>query len=162
MATTQAVGMMPSERVVTGREERRVIIASSVGTVFEWYDFYTYAFTSIYFAGSFFPAGDATSQLLATAGIFAVGFFMRPLGGWLFGWLADNRKWIAGATLSLADFAAAAHLSALDFMGDLDWSLSPATKDWYARIKSRPSFRGLLADRVPGASPPAHYADLDF
>ncbi|MBV9250958.1 MAG: glutathione S-transferase family protein [Acetobacteraceae bacterium] len=78
------------------------------------------------------------------------------------GWLADNRRWIAGAALSLADFAAAAHLSALDFMGDVDWSLSPSTKDWYARMKSRPSFRGLLADRVPGALPPPHYADLDF
>lgn len=78
------------------------------------------------------------------------------------GWLAENRKWLAGATLSLADFAAAAHLSALDFIGDVDWSLSPPAKDWYARIKSRPSFRGLLADRVPGMTAPEHYADLDF
>ena len=50
----------------------------------------TYAFTSIYFAAAFFPTGDTTSQLMATAGIFAVGFFMRPLGGWLFGWIADT------------------------------------------------------------------------
>ena len=78
------------------------------------------------------------------------------------GWLAETRKWLAGANLSLADFAAAAHLSALDFIGDVDWSLSAAAKDWYARIKSRPSFRGLLGDRVPGMSPPEHYADLDF
>ena len=78
------------------------------------------------------------------------------------GWLAENRKWLAGAELSLADFAAAAHLSALDFTGDVDWSVSPATKEWYARVKSRPSFRALLADRVPGVAPPAHYADLDF
>lgn len=78
------------------------------------------------------------------------------------GWLAETRKWLGGATLSLADFAAAAHLSSLDFIGDVDWSLSQAAKDWYARVKSRPSFRGLLADRVPGVTPPAHYADLDF
>lgn len=78
------------------------------------------------------------------------------------GWLSETRKWLAGDTLSLADFAAAAHLSALDFAGDVDWSMSPATKDWYARIKSRPSFRPLLADRVTGIIPPAHYADLDF
>ena len=68
----------------------KAIVGASSGNLVEWYDFYTYAFTSIYFAAAFFPAGDATSQLLATAGIFAVGFFMRPLGGWLFGWLADR------------------------------------------------------------------------
>jgi glutathione S-transferase len=78
------------------------------------------------------------------------------------GWLAETRKWLAGSTISVADFAAAAHLSVLDFTGDIDWSLSPAAREWYARIKSRPSFRPLLADRVPGMSPPEHYADLDF
>lgn len=78
------------------------------------------------------------------------------------GWLAETRKWLGGHSLSVADFAAAAHLSTLDFIGEIDWSLSPAVKDWYARMKSRPSFRGVLADRVPGTTPPAHYADLDF
>lgn len=78
------------------------------------------------------------------------------------GWLAETRKWLGGANLSLADFAAAAHLSALDFIGDVDWSLSAPAKDWYARMKSRPCFRGVLADRVPGVTPPAHYLDLDF
>src|SRR5689334_17734797 len=66
------------------------IVGASSGNLVEWYDFYAYAFTSIYFAAAFFPSGDRTSQLMATAGIFAVGFFMRPLGGWLFGWLADR------------------------------------------------------------------------
>ena len=78
------------------------------------------------------------------------------------GWLAETRKWLGGSSISLADFAAAAHLSVLDFLGDLDWSLSPPTREWYARIKSRPSFRPLLTDRVLGMIPPAHYADLDF
>ncbi len=78
------------------------------------------------------------------------------------GWLAETRKWLAGNTLSLADFAAAAHLSALDFASDVDWSLSAPAKEWYARVKSRPSFRPLLADRVAGVTPPPHYADLDF
>ena len=77
-------------------------------------------------------------------------------------WLAETRKWLAGDTLSVADFAAAAHLSTLDFIGELDWSVAPSAKDWYARIKSRPSFRGVLADRVSGTIPPAHYSDLDF
>jgi glutathione S-transferase len=78
------------------------------------------------------------------------------------GWLAEHRKYLAGATISLADFCAAAHLSVLDFTGDVDWQRSPAAREWYARMKSRPSFRALLADRVPGMTPPEHYADLDF
>jgi glutathione S-transferase len=78
------------------------------------------------------------------------------------GWLAESRRWLAGNALSLADLAAAAHLSALDFIGDVDWAASPPARDWYARVKSRPSFRAILADRVPGVMPPAHYADLDF
>jgi glutathione S-transferase len=78
------------------------------------------------------------------------------------GALAENRGWLAGPALSLADFAAAGHLSALDFVGDVDWSLSAAAREWYARIKSRPAFRPLLGDRVPGVTPPPHYADLDF
>ena len=78
------------------------------------------------------------------------------------GWLAETRTWLAGNHLSLADLAAAAHLSALDYIGDVDWSLNESAKDWYARIKSRPSFRPLLAERISGVTPPAHYADLDF
>lgn len=78
------------------------------------------------------------------------------------GWLAETRPWLAGTSLTLADLAAAAHLSALDYLGDVDWSLNEAAKDWYARVKSRPSFRPLLADRVSGLTPPPHYADLDF
>ncbi len=78
------------------------------------------------------------------------------------GYLAESRKWLAGANLSLADFAAAAHLSALDFVGEVDWSASGPAKDWYARIKSRPCFRPILADRMAGIMPPPHYADLDF
>lgn len=75
-----------------GDQRRRIfaIVGASSGNLVEWYDFYTYSFTAIYFASAFFPAGDATTQLLNTAGIFAAGFFMRPLGGWLFGWIADK------------------------------------------------------------------------
>ena len=78
------------------------------------------------------------------------------------GWLAEQRRWLAGNELSLADFAAAGHLSALDFTGEVDWSISAPARDWYSRVKSRPSFRPLLADRVAGVDPPVHYADLDF
>ncbi len=78
------------------------------------------------------------------------------------GWLVEAQPYVAGNSLSLADLAAAAHLSVLDFTGDVDWSISPDAHAWYARIKSRPSFRPLLTDKVPGFMPPAHYADLDF
>lgn len=78
------------------------------------------------------------------------------------GWLSENRTWLAGNMLSLADFAAAAHLSSLDYIGDIDWARVPAVKEWYARVKSRPSFRSLLNDRISGVNPPEHYADLDF
>lgn len=77
-------------------------------------------------------------------------------------WLTDRRNWLAGEVLSLADLAAAAQLSAIDYIGDVPWDEFPTAKDWYVRIKSRPSFRPLLADHLPGAPPPPHYADLDF
>ena len=77
-------------------------------------------------------------------------------------WLLDRRKWLAGNVMTLADFAAAAHLSALDYISDVDWHRSDSVKNWYAKIKSRPAFRSILADQVSGFPPPAHYADLDF
>ena len=78
------------------------------------------------------------------------------------GWLAERRNYLAGDHFSLADIAAAAHLSAVDYLGDVPWESFESAKDWYARVKSRPSFRPLLADHIPGAAPPKHYADLDF
>ncbi|MCB2129352.1 MAG: glutathione S-transferase family protein [Rhodobacteraceae bacterium] len=77
-------------------------------------------------------------------------------------WLLDQRRWLAGNEMTLADFAAAAHLSCLDYISDVDWNRSENVKNWYQKIKSRPSFRSLLADQVPGFPPPAHYTDLDF
>ncbi len=78
------------------------------------------------------------------------------------GWLSERRSWLAGGELSVADISAAAHLSCLDYLGDVPWEDFPAAKDWYARFKSRPSMRSLLSDQLPGLTPPAHYADLDF
>ncbi|NBR40250.1 MAG: hypothetical protein EBT93_12680 [Alphaproteobacteria bacterium] len=76
--------------------------------------------------------------------------------------LVERRKWLAGSKLTLADLHAAASLSVLDFLGDIFWQDWPEAKTWYSRIKSRPSFRPLLADSVTGLTPPEHYADLDF
>lgn len=77
-------------------------------------------------------------------------------------WLCDRRNWLAGDLFSLADISAAAHLSCIDYLGDVPWDKHPVAKLWYARVKSRPSFRDILADVVPGVSPSAHYTDLDF
>ena len=77
-------------------------------------------------------------------------------------YLFERRNWLAGDALTLADLAAAAHLSVLDYQGDVLWERHPEAKEWYARIKSRPSFRPLLQDRLTGFKPPPHYDDLDF
>ena len=76
--------------------------------------------------------------------------------------LADQRRWLAGEAGSFADLAAAAHLSVADYVGEVPWEQHPAAKAWYQRMKSRPSFRAILADRLPGFAPPRHYSDLDF
>ncbi len=78
------------------------------------------------------------------------------------GYLSGVRNWLAGDRLTYADLAAAAHLSSVDLLGDVPWAEDEAAKHWYARVKSRPSFRPLLADRVPGLVPSPAYADLDF
>lgn len=77
-------------------------------------------------------------------------------------YLAERRNWLSGDDFGLADIAAIAHLSAVDYLGDVPWDKHQGAKDWYARAKSRPSVQPLLADTVPGTPPPKHYADLDF
>jgi glutathione S-transferase len=76
--------------------------------------------------------------------------------------LLQARDWLAGRRLTLADFAAAAHLSVLDYFGDIPWRDFAQAKTWYMKIKSRPAFRPLLTDRWPGLAPSSHYDDLDF
>ncbi len=91
------------------------------------------------------------------AGAKAIKFHLDYMG-----WLLEDRRWLAGNSMSLADFAAAAHLSSLDYISDVDWNRNENVKDWYAKIKSRPAFRSILADHIPGFPPPEHYSDLDF
>ncbi|MDR2464043.1 MAG: glutathione S-transferase family protein [Holosporales bacterium] len=74
----------------------------------------------------------------------------------------ERRNWLAGNTFSFADIAAAAHLSVVDYLGGVSWHQFQLVKEWYMRIKSRPSFRKLLTDRVPSLLPSSHYSDLDF
>ena len=77
-------------------------------------------------------------------------------------YLAEQRAWLAGEHFSLADITAASHISCIDYLGDIAWEAYQQAKQWYARIKSRPSFRPLLQDLIPGTQPPAHYKNLDF
>jgi glutathione S-transferase len=77
-------------------------------------------------------------------------------------YLLDHRRWLAGPVLSLADLAAAAQLSVADYLGGIDWRSHKQTTDWYAVIKSRPSFRPLLGERMEVIAPPAHYDKVDF
>jgi glutathione S-transferase len=76
-------------------------------------------------------------------------------------WLVDNRSWLAGSTLSLADLAAAAQVSVADYLGGIDWRGHDQARGWYAVFKSRPSFRPLLAEKMEGVHPPSHYAMVD-
>ncbi|MEQ9880245.1 MFS transporter [Pectobacterium aroidearum] len=79
-----------TENAKDTRQRIRAIVGASSGNLVEWFDFYVYSFCSIYFAHIFFPSGNTTTQLLQTAGVFAAGFLMRPIGGWLFGYIADK------------------------------------------------------------------------
>jgi glutathione S-transferase len=104
----------------------------------------------------FFGLGEPNSQAIR-AGSANVHYHLDYIG-----WLTERRRFLAGDRFSLADIAAAAHLSTLDYLGNVPWGEHAAAKEWYARIKSRPSFRPMLADHLPGIPPPPHYADLDF
>ncbi len=101
--------------------------------------------------------GGAPEMDLVRAARANIRYHLRYIG-----YLVGQRNWLAGSELSYADLAAAAHLSCVDFLGDVPWSEDEMAKHWYARVKSRPGFRALLSDRVPGITPAAAYADLDF
>ena len=108
----------------------------------------------------FMPSGSgggAPDMELVRAARHNIRYHMRYIG-----WLTSQRNWLAGDRLTYADLAAAAHLSSVDFLGDVPWAEDENAKNWYARVKSRPSFRPILADRLPGMTPSATYADLDF
>lgn len=93
------VELEPTEHI--SRRRLKAILSGSVGNLVEWYDWYVFSSFSLYFSASFFPSGDATAQLLQTAGIFALGFLMRPIGGWMFGRIADKVGRKQSMTLSI-------------------------------------------------------------
>lgn len=77
-------------------------------------------------------------------------------------YLTNENMWLAGERITLADISASAHISVADYLGEVPWDSYPRVKDWYALLKSRPSFRKILNDKIPGFAPPKHYAILDF
>ncbi len=108
----------------------------------------------------FLPAargGGSPDMIAIRAARSNIRYHLRYIGH-----LAGHRNWLAGDSLTYADLAAAAHLSCADYLGDVPWDEDPTARDWYARVKSRPSFRPILIDRVPGMAPPETYADLDL
>lgn len=130
----------------TAHERRQrifAIMAASSGNLVEWFDFYIYAFSAVYFAGSFFPKSDPTAQLLNTAGVFAAGFLVRPFGGWLFGRLADRRGRKTALVISVCLMGA----------GSLAIALLPS----YAQIGAAAPALLLVARLVQGFSVGGEY-----
>jgi glutathione S-transferase len=104
----------------------------------------------------FMKMGTPNSSAIR-AGLHNIGYHLHYIA-----YLTERRRWLGGDEFSLADIAAAAHLSCVDYLDNVPWDAHPEAKDWYVRVKSRPSFRSVLADRIPGLAPPPHYDNLDF
>jgi len=102
-------------------------------------------------------AGGAPDSAAIRAGLSNITYHLDYIG-----YLIERRNYLAGDDFTLADIAAAAHLSCIDYIGDVPWDHCQPARDWYARVKSRRGFRGLLADHVAGVPPSRTYADLDF
>lgn len=135
----------PAQHYTTEEKRHRIfsIMAASSGNLVEWFDFYIYAFCAIYFAGSFFPKGDPTVQLLQTAGVFAAGFLMRPIGGWIFGRVADRLGRKKSMLISVSMMCAG--------------SLMIAVLPTYAQIGALAPFLLLVARLIQGISVGGEY-----
>ncbi len=157
---TYGEGLCDQRLLPTGMPERM-----EVRRIVEWFTSKFHAEVADYLVTEkvlkrFMPQGvgggapDTTAIRAAKAN---VRYHLRYVG-----FLVRRRDWLAGDRLTFADLAAAAHLSVVDYLGDVPWEEDEAAKEWYARIKSRPSFRPLLAETVRGTAPSPTYADLDF
>ena len=104
-----------------------------------------------------FQSGEAASSQILRAALANAQIHLGYVD-----WLAGQYSWLAGPNISLADLAAAAHISVLDYFGDVDWQRYPEAKLWYMKLKSRPSLRSLLSDVLVGMPPASHYSNLDF
>lgn len=138
-----------------------VLIRTEVRRLAAWFDLKFYREVTRNLTGEkvqkrFLGLGEPSSEAIRA------GHANLPVHLDYIAWLMERRNWLAGDFFSLADIAAAAQISTLDYIGDVPWDQHGPAKDWYARVKSRPSFRPLLGDHIPGLPPPKMYADLDF
>lgn len=165
-----AIAEYIDEKHGSGVEAMRLLPAgiaerAEVRRLMEWFNGKFFSEVSDYLVGEKIvkrnlPAsngGGAPDSTALRAARSNIGYHLKYIG-----WLLKTRNWLAGNRITYADLAAAAHLSAADYLGDVPWSEDENAKQWYARMKSRPSFRPLLAESLPGLAPAANYANLDF
>lgn len=162
IATSQAIAeylddIVPAPPLISGDPKTK----AEIRRLCCWFDIKFNQEVTEYLVGEkimkrFLGLGEPSSESIR-AGYFNMDTHLSYIGH-----LAERRTWLAGNDFSLADISAAAQLSCLDYLGDIPWEDYQEAKHWYARIKSRPSFRELLEDYIPGTKPPSHYADLDF
>lgn len=166
----RAIGEYLDETRGAGLGDRRLLPVDSaeraeVRRLLDWFEIKFNEEVTAYMASEkiykrFMPAGDgsnAPDARLIKAASTNIRYHMRYIGH-----LAERRNWLAGERFSLADIAAAAQLSVIDYLGDVPWEDFQPAKEWYARVKSRPAFRPLLVDHIAGMPPSRTYVDLDF
>lgn len=129
--------------------------------IIEWFDvkFFDEVYKKIVFekVHKRFSQGSAPDSKILKAGLHNLSYHMEYID-----WLLEKNNYLAGEQFSLADITAAAHLSIIDYLGDVPWEDHKNTKLWYSKIKSRPSFKDILKDSIKGILPSKHYANLDF
>lgn len=134
---------------------------AEVRRLIEWFDdkFYKEVYRNIVFekVHKRFARGLAPDSKTLKIGLNNLNFHLEYID-----WLCERHNYLAGEELSLADITAAAHLSIIDYMGDVPWDSYRNAKIWYSKMKSRPSFKEILKDNIKGVLPAKHYADLDF
>lgn len=138
-----------------------ILERAEVRRIMEWFDvkFYNEVYKYIVAEKVIkrFQYKEAPNSKILKAGVNNLKYHMEYLE-----YLTDRNNYLAGKNLTMADLAAAAHLSIVDYLGDVPWKDYKNTKLWYAKIKSRPSFKDILKDNIKGITPSATYADLDF
>jgi glutathione S-transferase len=150
----------PERPLITGGHRERAEIRRLVG----WFDkkmyheaTYPLILEKVIKRFSKAYAGQGPNSLLIRQAKTAIPYHLEYIA-----WLIDRRNWLAGDDYTIADITAAAHISVLDYFGDIPWEKHTSVKDWYVRIKSRPTFRHIIQERLPGFPPVPHYIELDF
>ena len=144
-------------RLISGTAQQK----AEIRRLTEWFDskFYREVYRNLVTekVHKRFGLGLAPDSTVLKAGLNNLNFHMEYID-----WLTESRKYLAGDNFSLADIAAAAHLSIIDYLGDVPWDGYKNAKLWYSKIKSRPSFKDILKDNIKGILPAKHYNNLDF